>query len=365
MTGDVRYNSRALKQLRVLSDEGYQVLAIGLAEEEVRYNLDEHIVVHLLKRPQGSGPGFFRRCHKLFKEGVSQTTARVYHASDLYNLPAVVDVAAAKNAKVVYDARERYPYVTAASKRPWVRWFWGFVESYNIKQADVVFTVSLSIASHISASYNVDLPEVLYNVPEFKEPVSSDLLREDLSLPTDQRIILHQGKMQKDRGCLLLAEAMQFVNGGVLVFLGDGPIAPLVRAKVDDLQLQGRVKFKDAVPPDQLHAYTCSADIGVTLLEDTCLNHRFALPNKLFEYLMAGLPVLGSDLPESGGLIEEFDVGRVVYPEDPRVIGGVLQDMIDSPASRQKWSAATRAVFETFNWEDASQIFRRNYKNLI
>ena len=109
MTGDVRFNSRALKQLRVLSDEGYRVLVVGLAAEELQYDLDEQVAVHLLVRPSGHGPRFFRRCHKLFKEVVSQTPARVYHASDLYNLPAVVDVADAQNAKVVYDARERYP----------------------------------------------------------------------------------------------------------------------------------------------------------------------------------------------------------------------------------------------------------------
>ena len=340
MTGDVRYNSRALKQLRVLSEEGYKVQAIGLAKEATRYVLDENVSVQLLSRPSGHGPRFFWRCHKRFKEVVSAYQADVYHASDLYNLPALVQVSKDRNAKLVYDARERYPYVTAATGRPWVRWFWSIIESQGIKQADVVFTVSLSIASHIAASYNVELPDVMYNVPAIKEPVASNLLREELNIPEDKLIILHQGKMQKDRGCLLLAEAMQYVTGAVLVFLGDGPIAPAVQSKVQILHLQDNIRFKGAVPPAELHGYTCSADVGVTLLEDTCLNHRYALPNKLFEYLMAGIPVLASDLPECGGLVEDYAVGRVVYPDDPKAIGQVLQEMIDDPAARKQWAAA-------------------------
>ncbi len=239
------------------------------------------------------------------------------------------------------------------------------VESKYIKKADVVFTVSQSIASHIAASYNIDLPDVLYNVPVYREKVTSDALRIDLDLPADTVVVLHQGNMQKDRGCLLLVRAMQHVQGAVLVFMGGGPLVSAVQAEVAALRLEDRVRFKSAVPPDQLHPYTCSADIGVTLLEDSCLNHRYALPNKLFEYLMAGLPVLGSDLPEIGGIIEKYDAGCVVYPDDPREIGRVLQRMVDHPGLREKWSAAGPDVFETFNWDGASQLFKRRYQSLI
>ena len=365
ITGDIRFNSRALKQLKLLSDEGYSVLAVGLGDEPLEYQLDEHVLIKLLRRPEGHGPAFFWRCHKLFNTLVSNEPASVYHASDLYNLPAVARAANKHQAKLVYDARERYPYVAAAVKRPWVRLFWEGIESHFIKKADAVFTVSQRIASHMAVSYNIELPEVLYNVPAFREREPSNLLREALCLPADKKIVLHQGKMQKDRGCLLLARAMRHVEGAVLVFLGDGPLKPAVRAAVTSLELEDRVKFKDAVPPAALHGYTCSADIGVTLLEDTCLNHRFALPNKLFEYLMAGLPVLASDLPEMGRIVDEYGVGRVVYPDKPEEIARVLQQMIDDPAQCKSWSAGAERVLETFNWEIASQIFRRIYKNLV
>ncbi len=369
ITGDIRYNSRGLKQLRLLSGMGYTVTVVGLADTEFVEQFDERVTFHFLSRPPGGGPVFFRKCHRLFKSfaerNAEKNEVQVYHASDLYNFPAMAQAAKKYSGKLVYDARERYPYVAASANRPWVRWFWEFMEGRWIKNADVVFTVSERIASHIAASYNIELPEVLFNVPAKRERVVSNLLREELDVAEDQILILHQGKMQKDRGCLLLARAMQHVEGATLVFLGDGPLKQAIQAEITTLGISDRVRFRDTVSPADLHAYTCSADIGVTLLEDTCLNHRYALPNKLFEYLMAGVPVLASDLPEMGRLVEKYDVGRIVYPSDPVEVAKVLQEMVDAPADRKRWSDTTSAVLETFNWENASQVFRRNYKNLI
>ncbi|MEM8484187.1 MAG: glycosyltransferase [Bacteroidota bacterium] len=365
ITGDPRYNSRALKQLEVLTAAGYDVHVVGLAAAPASEMLYERIRLQLLERPSGGGPKFFWQTHQLFSAYVAGVKARAYHASDLYVLPALSGRVKKTGGKLVYDARERYPYVASTVGRPWARFFWEMLESRHIRRADSVFTVSQSIASHIAASYNIALPDVLYNVPAFKKAVPSEQLRETLDIAVSQTVILHQGKMQKSRGCLLLLQAMQHVAGATLVFLGDGPLRQPLEVAVAQYGLQDRVKFKAAVLPDELHAFTCSADIGVTLLEDTCLNHRYALPNKLFEYLMAGVPVLGSDLPEVGGVIEDYGVGRVVDASDPAQIGAVLQEMVDAPADRAKWAAASPAVFETFNWENASQVLRRNYKNLI
>lgn len=363
LTGDIRYNSRALKQLALLSESGYRVLAVGIGTPSVQ-QWDERITIRTLNRPAGSGPPFFWRWHRTVAAIVAAQPAQVYHASDLYCLPALARAARQCKAALVFDARERYPYVAATRGRPWVRLFWEAVESSYIRQADAVFTVSESIASHLSASYNIDLPEVLYNVPPEREKVASDVLRQELGLPADKPIVLHQGKIQKDRGCMLLTHAMQDVQGAVLVFLGDGPLLPAIAAEVQRLSLENKVKFRPPVPPDVLHQYTCSADIGVTLLEDTCLNHRYALPNKLFEYLVAGLPVLGSDLPEIGHIVKAYGVGRVVCPEKPAEIARVLQEMVDQPGRREKWAAAAPAVLETFNWDIASQIFLQRYKSL-
>ena len=364
ITGDARLNSRALKQLALLSDEGYSVQAIGLGDSAGESQIFDRVTYRALTAPEGSGPLFFGRLHRLFSKHVAEYTARIYHASDLYVLPAQGKRAQLTSGKLVYDARERYPYVASTTNRPWVSWFWEMVERSHIRHVDAVFTVSKSIASHLAASYGISYPAVLYNAPPLQDVPRSDLLRRQLDLPAETAIVLHQGKIQNGRGCQLLMHAMQFVERAVLVFLGDGPLRKALATEAKRLQLSDKVFFLDPVPPMNLLETTASADIGVSLLEDTCLNHRYALPNKLFEYLMAGVPVLASDLPEMENVVAPHDVGCVVKPSNAREIAGVLQSMVDRPEARATWSQNTRSVFETFSWEKASETFRGIYRNL-
>lgn len=365
LVGDIRFNARALKQLKALSELGCRVLALGIAEEALTYEWRPGVEVRLMHRPKGRGPSFFWQVHRLIKTAVEAQSAQVYHASDLYTLTAMRHAAQSKGASLVYDARERYPYVASTVGRPWVSLVWEMVERRGVRKADAIFTVSDSIASHISATYNINLPTVLYNVPAMQQVDRNDTLRNLLGIAPEKAIILHQGKMQKDRGCELLIHAMGEVEHAALVFLGDGPIRSRLEAIVTENALNNIVHFLDPVAQEALLSYTASADIGVTLLEDTCLNHRYALPNKLFEYLMAGTPVLASDLPEIEHIITSCNVGRVVYPEDPKAIAAVLNEMVASPAKRHKWAANAPMVFETFNWEKASEEFKRVYRHLV
>jgi glycosyltransferase involved in cell wall biosynthesis len=190
-------------------------------------------------------------------------------------------------------------------------------------------------------------------------------LRTWANLPQDTAIILHQGQMRDDRGCSYLVQAMQHVTGAALIFLGDGPLKPALVQLTRELDLSEKVHFHPPVPPDQLLSLTAGATLGVTLLEDTCLNHRLALPNKLFEYLMAGLPVLGSNLPEIRSVVEAKNVGLVVDPADPEALADTLQRMVDDHEARNNWSANTQTVFETFSWEQASQVFTQTYRTLL
>ena len=298
-------------------------------------------------------------------EAVSEFPARVYHASDLYTLPAQASRARRVHAKLIYDARELYPHVASTSGRPWIRWFWQAVERRFIRRADFVSTVSPSIAQHMASAYRIAPPVVLYNVPEYTEVAPSNRIREALAVPEEVPIILHQGNVQKHRGCFILAEAMQEVDNALLVFMGGGPLNKALQDHVHALGISDRVRFLPRVDPSVLLAYTASADVGVSLLEDTCLNHRYALPNKLFEYFMAGVPVLASDLPEIRRVVTQFNTGVLVDPSDKKEIARKLRSLLEEPGLLASLGANTRAVFETFNWEQASQEFVTRYISLL
>jgi len=224
-----------------------------------------------------------------------------------------------------------------------------------------VFTVSAGIAHRLATQYGIPEPAVLFNVPERKSVAHTDWLHERLSLPVDRVIVLHQGNIQHGRGGNVLIEAMRQVRGADLVFLGGGSMRPALELAVRAGGIE-RIHFLDPVSPAELLAVTASAHIGVTLLEDTCLNHRFALPNKLFEYLMAGLPVVASDLPEIRGVVAGFEVGELVDAGEPASIAAGIQRLVDDPARRAACAGRAGEACETFSWERASERFTHVYR---
>lgn len=365
LTGDIRHNSRALRQLRSLTTLGASVEVLALADRPQTIHLPSGIPVHLLKKPEGSGPPFFWRVHQRFRNAAYSTAAAVYHASDLYTLPAMSAGTTAADGSLVFDSRELYPYVASTANRPWVRWFWQGVESVYLPRTDAVFTVNESIAKELQESYDIPSPTVLYNAPAFEEVAPSQKIREMTGTPEDQAIILHQGSMRRDRGCEQLVAAMNSIDNAALVFLGSGPLQSTLEEIVRHHDLQDRVYFVPPVPPTELLSVTASADIGVTLLQDTCRNHRLALPNKLFEYLMAGLPVVASDLPEIGAVVREFNVGCTVRPDDTIALAATLQKLIDQPELRSSMAGRTPRVFDRYSWENSKDRFTDVYTKLL
>ncbi|GIV59411.1 glycosyltransferase family 4 protein [Rhodocaloribacter litoris] len=362
LTGDVRRNSRALKQLRLLAGLGAVVEVLCLGPEDETTRLDEGILLHTFRPPPGSGPRFFRHVHRRLRAAALARPAKIYHASDLYVLPALAVAARRHGGRLVYDARECYPHVAATAGRPWVRAFWHLVEGHYVRRADAVFTVSPGIAAHMARTYGIPAPDVLYNAPVTRPVCPAGQLRRLAGLPPSMPLLLHQGQLRPDRGCDRLLDALPDVPGIALVFLGDGPHRPALQAHTERLGLSDRVRFLDPVPPDALLPLTADADVGVTLLEDTCLNHRLALPNKLFEYLMAGLPVLASDLPEIRRVVVPHDVGCVVDPTDRPALVATLRRMTADADTRARWAANTRRVFETFSWEKTAQPLIERYR---
>jgi glycosyltransferase involved in cell wall biosynthesis len=365
LTGDVRHNSRALRQLRSLADLGASVQVLTLGDTHESTQLQPEISLRPLERPPGRGPLFFWRVHQRFRRAARSMQASTYHASDLYTLPAMSAAAGRYDGTLVFDSRELYPHVASTQNRPWVRWFWKAIESIYIPRTDAVFTVNESIARRLQDSYGIEPPVVLYNAPAYEEATPSNYLHDRTGVSRERVLILHQGSMQRDRGCEHLIRAMETIHHASLVFLGSGPLKEKLEAMAVRRRLQERVYFVPPVPPDDLLAVTASADIGVTLLQDTCENHRLALPNKLFEYLMAGLPVVASDLPEVGAVVRKYEVGLTVTPDDVVSVAAGLQKLVDQPELRSTMAARTPGVFDEYSWENGKEKFTEIYSKLL
>ena len=187
------------------------------------------------------------------------------------------------------------------------------------------------------------------NLPDLPPPgdARADDLRASLGVGTAP-LVLHHGAAAQDRGGESLIRSLAQLDSAHLLFLGaEGGYADDLRALSAQLGLGQRVHFRAPVPLAELLSYSAQADVGVTLLEDTCENHRLALPNKAFEYIAAGLPVVASDLPELRRLVDQFGIGWTADPADPASIAAAIRSALESrddAALRERLAAAAEQL---------------------
>lgn len=366
MTGAVASNSRALRQLRALAPLAQRITVVTQDPSSAKEALGADFEVVGYFDPERSGMRYFWDLHKTISSTIEGLRPTLFHAADLYVLPAVAKAARQTGASLVYDARELYPFVAGTVGKPWATFFWQMLESRYIRKADLVMTVNESIAKRLIAAYGVEAPLVLPNVPPQQEVVpAGDWLRRKFSLMKDTVVLLHQGHLKTGRSCSALVSAMADVDKAALVFLGSGPLLEPLKAQVRRGHLGDRVFFHAPVPYEQLLSITATADVGLTLLEDICLNHRFALPNKLFEYLMAGLPVVGSDLPEISAVINSYKVGITVDPANRPKLVAALRRVVERDYERYEWAGRTSYVFERYEWEGPARRMTSHYALLL
>lgn len=283
---------------------------------------------------------------------------------DLPALQAGAELAAAKRIPLVYDAHELYPEQRAFSGRQ--RRICAENERRYIKHAARVFTVNESIAEEMVRRYGIEKPTVVLNAldpPAGFEPGAGryDLLRPRLGLAPGWRLVLFQGGLSRHRNLHTLVEAMRHVvsEDTALVFLGSGPLTGELTSLAERRGLLGRcVYFVPAVSQDELLAYTASADLGVIPYTPVDLNSYFCTPNKLFEFVQAGLPILGNDSPELRRFIVGYGLGAVIDMDSPRGVARAIESMMGP----ERISVLKRQVLNVrpqFTWRSQEKTYLR------
>jgi glycosyltransferase involved in cell wall biosynthesis len=291
--------------------------------------------------------------------------AQVYHAHDANTLPAAWLAARRNRARLVYDAHELetgrnfgHSRLAGIYQRTWA-----WPERLLVRKADAVLTVSEGISDELVRLYRIRRPLVVMNCPEQRPPQQSTLLRDWLNIPQGFKVALYQGGVVPGRGVGPFLEAIQHLPAVAGVVLGNGPLLPEFRAHAASGRWQ-RVYLPGPVPWQELPDYTASADLGVSLVEDTCNSYRLSLPNKLFEYLQAGIPVLGSNLPEIARVIRGYDVGELADPDDLQsIISGISRLLCDPERYALAKDNALRAA-AVFHWDIEQSKLLDLYKGL-
>ncbi|MBN1433558.1 glycosyltransferase family 4 protein [Candidatus Fermentibacterales bacterium] len=286
--------------------------------------------------------------------------ADVYHANDLDTLPICRIASVIRRARLVYASHElwlesvRYLRGTSWIGRLWYR----SMESLLCPAADLVIAVTRSRGDHMISRYpRMKAPLIIVeNRPDPIETLPEPADLEALAgVPPSATVVLYQGIMAPERGLEQLVEAARIVrehnDDARFVLVGHSVLGDRLELLAKQMGVSDRISFLDPVPSERLMEVTVAADIGLVLFQNTCLNHYYSLPNKLYEYMMCGLPVIASELPEISSVLSEAGCGVTVDASSPRSIADGILCLCDDPDRRREMGRRGRAsALSEHNW---------------
>jgi glycosyltransferase involved in cell wall biosynthesis len=357
---DLATDQRVQKECNTLYKMGYDILLIGRKSErkfllnqlpykKIRfYNLFKRgPLMYLMFNLQL----FF---YLLFKK------ADVLWSNDLDTLLPNYCISRLKNIKLVYDSHE---YFTESVYKKSSKRVWEELERLLFPKLKNVITVNDSIKNAYEEKFHVPIT-VIRNVPCQFVKKRTD---KNIILAKDKKILVIQGMgLNENRGLEEAVEMMQFLPGDfILYFIGRGTILNKLEEKVAELKLDSKVIFIDALPYEQMMEYTRQSFLGLIFEKvEVSDEHRFSLPNKFFDYLHAGIPVLSSQAPEIKRIIEEYEVGDFIETFDPKEIAQKIISISKNEMTYQKWKSNTVQASAELNWENEESVLVNFIKHL-
>jgi len=295
--------------------------------------------------------------------------ADLYHGMAYMGIPVAIDLGRRHGAKVVYDARDIYLEArNLARMRGPARWLLARAERGWAHRSDRVITVNRAYAEVMAERLRVPMPLVVMNCSyRFDPPVPRERRFHDaLGLAPDQRVVLYHGGLFPHRGIEELMTAIADVPSATLVLMGYGVLEPMLRERAASPEAGGRVRVLPAVPPEALLDWVACADVVAMPIQPSTLNHRLTTPNKLFEAMAAGVPVVASDLPGMATIVRATDCGVLCDPADPTAISAGLRTVLEAPeAERLAFGRrGLEASHTEYNWEDQVGLLLAEYGRL-
>jgi len=360
----VQYNAssfltRVDRSARTLAEMGYEVVLIGLQMDgEPTYEQrDGYVVKRVPMKSRGAWWGIkpLRWTEAVIRTytAASRERAAIYNPRDIYPLMVSWLAAKRRGAQLVYDSDElnldrNWPW----TDKRWWRVLGSAYEGFFIRRAAAVITTDHGRADILEERYSIPRPTVVMNVPDLVEDLEPDAEFRAEALGDERYLLLYTGGLVPNRGLLELVDAIELLPGCALAYVGRGHIAEQIESHIAERGLEHRAHVFEAVPFDTLMRYTAAADIGLVPIVGACLSYVYAAPNKLFEYMMAGLPVVASDLPDMAAIVSEERVGALIGdPTDPVSTAEAVRELIDGDEPLSAYGVrGMKAVRERYNW---------------
>ena len=288
----------------------------------------------------------------------------IVHAHDLDTLEVGVAVSSALDIPLIYDSHEiasqRNHHSSSRKRRSYD------LEKQLMNNVDRMIMVSQGCADYTAEIYNIATPDVIMNCPDLREgSVNSRSLREELGIADTDFLAVHQGSLQRNRGVEETIQAVAQVTDCTLVIIGFGQHRIALENYVAERGLNHKIKFFGPVPSHELIEWTASADLGIATIIGKSKSYLYSMPNKLFEYVMAGIPVIASNYPDMGSFVQMNDIGLTCDPESVTEIRDAILKLMNDSELRSKYAKNANVARSKFNWQIEEEKLLAIYRELV
>ena len=346
ISSDIVTDVRVTKVVRFLCGQDFLASVICCRRSSIDWS-GEFPVTRMRMLFQSSFLFYFFFNLKLILRGLFHR-ADLILANDLDTLPACRILGWLKRSPVVYDSHEFFTESVGLMNRPVVRGIWKRIEKAFLPGVAVAYTVSEPIAEAYFKRYNVAF-KVVRNYPD----LSRFPLRSNIHPYPQSKYILYQGVFNPCRSLPQLIRSMTLVDDEYhLILAGYGELTGELKELVNVLNLSNRVKFTGTMEYSQLIQYTYYASLGIALEEPESLSFRYSLPNKVFDYVAAGLPFISMGTPLVKQLIDEHGIGFICESNAPELLAARINEVLADNRGLERVRSAQKNARQSFNWQN-------------
>lgn len=280
----------------------------------------------------------------------------IVQSHDTFALPAAEKLCSASGATLVFDGLEVDDERSGQALQVMPKFIKKLLaRKYNkiIQKSSCSFTIGPSIASWMEKRYLIPRPIIIRNCRIYEKINRQQAIRTDSRVPDGGRLVLYINKVYPGQGVTKIIKALTYLPDNIY-FATLGPVLPEfgenLLSLADELGVGDRVSFLDTVPATELVPYASGADMGIIPRQLTNMNCRYSLPNRVFEFIMARLPISCSRINDIMAIVQRYNLGMVFNEVDPKDIARVIGTMLE-PENLAKFRRATEIAAKELCWE--------------
>ena len=350
VTNDISTDQRVHKVCNYLVDKGFEVIVYG---RELSSTIKVHRAYKIIRQKH-----WFNNNFLFYAEYNSRLLWRLLFSkynfiisNDLDTLPACFLGAKIKKSVLIYDCHEYFTEVPELQNRFLVRNIWRLIEQLFLPRVKYSTTVSQSIINEYKRKYGVNMG-LLRNLPLLQKPLES----KKVNFPTTNKVVLYQGVLNPGRGIKPMIKSLKYLKNVDLVIIGYGKVKNELVEFVKNENLKNRVHFLGRISHEKLYSYTRIADVGMVLEEPLGKSFEYSLPNKLFDFIHAEIPIIASPIKEVKKIVDTYEVGLTIDNHEPEHIAKTISKLLSDSKLRERIKVNQSQIKKQFSWENEVKI---------